>query len=34
LLAQLGWPAVTGMAAVAALIALAIRFWKVKPEQA
>ncbi len=34
LLAQWGWPAVTGMAAVAALIALAIRFWKVKPEQA
>lgn len=34
LLAQWGWPAVTGMAAFAALIALAIRFWKVAPERA
>ena len=34
LLAQWGWVAVTGMATVAALSALAVRFWKVQPELA
>jgi len=34
LLAQWGWVAVTGMATVAALGALAVRFWKVQPELA
>lgn len=34
LLAHWGWVAVTGMSAVAALGALAVRFWKISPAQA
>ncbi|HEY3433755.1 MAG TPA: MFS transporter [Rhodocyclaceae bacterium] len=34
LLAQWGWVAVTGMAAVVSLAALAVRFWKVAPQDA